>query len=167
MKDPNTEYMAIAAEMLVDRVIGKTPSTAIEMQHREELRQKYIYENIKEAFKELAPDTKFMLLDELTRDEAMSEQKFMRLCFDNVIEPCPVCGSHDLFIKTKQEYKDFKERSWNPKYQVWEYRTVKVPWYAVGGILCGGCKKLFRVRTGRVPEIYKEWNKFAVDKRKW
>lgn len=167
MKDPNTEYMAIAAEMLVDRVIGKTPSTAIEMQHREELRQKYIYENIKEAFKELAPDTKFMLLDELTRDEAISEQKFMRLCFDNVIEPCPVCGSHDLFIKTKQEYKDFVERYWNPTYQVWELRTKKVPWRAIGGILCGGCKRVWRIGSGRVPEIYNKWNEFALKKREW
>ena len=167
MEDPKIELLNMMNEPLLDKVVERHSLTAMDMQHRYEIRQKYIYENIADMFKELEPDMKFRLLDELTRDESMTEQKFMRLCFDNVIEPCPLCGSHDLFIKTKQEYKDFKERIWNPKYQVWEYRTVKVPWYAVGGILCGGCKKLFRVRTGRVPEIYKEWNKFAVDKRKW
>lgn len=167
MKDPKIELVNMAAEMLADAIITKPSSTAIEMQHRELMRQKYIYENLKDLFKELTPDNKFMLLDELTRDESMTEQKFMRLCFDNVIEPCPVCGSHDLFIKMKQEYKDFEERSWNPIYQVWETRTVKVPWRAKGGILCGGCKTVWRAGAGRVPEIYKEWNEFALKKREW
>ena len=145
--------------------------TAWGMRYREEMRQMQIYDNIKILFKELTPDGRFRLLDELTRDEAMTEQKIMRLCFDSIIEPCPHCGSRDLYFKVKQEYRDIvrpKQNSkWSLKYNVIEYEHLKAPFRATGTFMCGCCKAKFRDIAHRVPELYVHWNEFARKHRKW
>ena len=145
--------------------------TAWGMRYREEMRQRYIYENIREMFKELNSNEKFRLLDELTRDQDVREQKYMRISFDSIIEPCPHCGSHDLYFKVKQEWGDgirVKQNSkWSLKYNVLEYEHFKVPLRATGTFMCGFCKMKYRAVARRVPELYEQWNENARERREW
>ena len=144
-----------------------TMSTARQMMAREEMRQNYICDNIKVLFKELSADRKYRIIEELTRDESVTEQKLIQLCFDSVIEPCPHCGSHDMYFKVKQEYRDAVRTRWNPTYKVPYIEHYKEPFTATGTFMCGTCKAKFRANAYRVPELYKKWNMYATENRRW
>lgn len=143
------------------------PVSAREIMRIEEIRQNNIRDNIILLFSELSPQKKFRVVDELIRDEKMAEQKFLELCFDSVIEPCPICGSHDLFFKVKQEYRDRIRYRWNETYGVKEIEHQKEPSRAIGSFMCGKCKLKTKIYADRVPELYQKWNKFAIEKRRW
>lgn len=149
--------------------------TAWGIRYREEERQRYLCEVIKVAFRELATDTKFRLINELTKDKDMIDHEifedYTSLYVDSIIEPCPYCGSHDLYFKVKQEYRDMirpkRNSKWSLKYNIVETEHYKLPIRATGTFMCGCCKAKFRDIARRVPELYVHWNEFARKKRKW
>ena len=143
------------------------PMSACEMAGLETQRQNFIMENMTQMFDELNPENRYKLLDHLLRNEAIRDQKFMRLCFDNIIEPCPICGSHDLYLKVKQEYRDMQRHVWNPEFNVPKIEHFKMPVTARGTFMCGKCKSKFWVLADRVPELYKKWNYYASHNRRW
>ena len=149
--------------------MGDERLTACEMMNREEIRQNYLRENIKIMFSELSPQNQFMILDELTRDENILKvkQKNIKLRFDAMIEPCPYCGSHDMYFKVKQLYRDMTRYRLNQKYGIPEIEHFKEPWTASGTFMCGRCKAKFRANAYTVPELYEQWNKYATDNRRW
>ncbi len=50
MEDPKIELLNMMTEPLLDKVIERPSLTAMDMQHRYEIRQKYSYENIADMF---------------------------------------------------------------------------------------------------------------------
>lgn len=136
--------------------IAQKFESAREAVEKEEARQRSMYHDAKLLFQELTPQLQMQLAQDMIMSMDFGSE-YLQSFLDRVIEPCPLCGSNDLFIKTKQLYH--KYMVYNPKTLMGEEKEY--PLGATGSFLCGNCKRQLRVHANSITEVYQKWNLFA------
>ena len=136
--------------------IAQKFESAREAVEKEEARQRSMYHDAKLLFHELTPQLQMQLAQEMIMSMDFGSE-YLQSFLDRVIEPCPHCGSDDLFIKTKQLYR--KYMVFNPKTLMGEEKEY--PLGATGSFLCGNCKRQLRVHATSITEVYQKWNLYA------
>ena len=131
--------------------------SAREAVEKEWRRQQFLFDHTKILFNELSEEMKFLLLDELTREFKFGSD-YLRGHLDCAVEPCPHCGSDDLFIKTRNLYKKCKK--FDPL--TLQAVPITIPEGARLAFLCTNCKRTHVIFAASVTQGFRQWNEFSM-----
>ena len=143
------------SNMLLDAMVYAV--SARDIMEKERQRQQYLFEHTKFLFSELTQEMKFQLLNILINELKLGADYYWGH-LDCAVEPCPHCGSDDLFIKTRNLYRKYKK--FDP--HTLQAYTVTIPEGARLAFLCTNCKMTHVIFAASVTQGFRQWNEISM-----